>query len=100
MKKYLEQVKRRVEDLQAKIVQIPRGENEQIDCLAKAALVEHMILPDKVLFFVQFSPLIHPVDIKEVSSESNWTTPLVSYLKNGALPDGKEATRKLKVQAA
>ena len=25
---------------------------------------------------------------------------LVSYLKNGALPDGKEATRKLKVQAA
>ena len=28
MKKYLEQVKRRVDDLQAKIVQIPREENE------------------------------------------------------------------------
>ena len=25
---------------------------------------------------------------------------LVSYLKDGVLPDGKEATRKLKVQAA
>ena len=57
MKKYLEQVKRRV-DLQAKIVQILRGENEQADCLAKAAATEHMVIPDKVLSFVQFSPLI------------------------------------------
>jgi len=31
---------------------------------------------------------------------NNWTTPIVSYLKNGTLPDGKEAARKLKVQAA
>ena len=28
MKKYLAQAKRRVDDLQAKIVQIPKGENE------------------------------------------------------------------------
>ena len=28
MKRYLDQVKRRVDDLQAKIIQIPRGENE------------------------------------------------------------------------
>ena len=35
MKKYLELAKRRVEDLQAKIVQIPRGKNEQADRLAK-----------------------------------------------------------------
>jgi len=26
--------------------------------------------------------------------------PLISYLKNGVLPDGREAARKLKVQAA
>ena len=29
MKRYLDQVKRRVYDLKAKIIQIPRGENEQ-----------------------------------------------------------------------
>jgi len=52
MKKYLEQVKRRVDDLHAKIVQIPRGENEQADRLAKTILAEHMIVPDKVLSFV------------------------------------------------
>ena len=28
MKRYLDQVKRRVDDLKAKIIQIPRGENE------------------------------------------------------------------------
>ena len=36
MKRYLDQVKRRVDDLKAKIIQIPRGENEQADRLAKA----------------------------------------------------------------
>ncbi|XP_030970163.1 60S ribosomal protein L12-3-like [Quercus lobata] len=48
MKKYLEQVKRRVNGLQAKIVQIPRGENEKANRLAKAASAEHMIIPDKI----------------------------------------------------
>nr|XP_023901305.1 uncharacterized protein K02A2.6-like [Quercus suber] len=81
MKKYLEQVRRRVDELKAKIIQIPKGENEQADRLAKAASVEHIATLDN-----------------EISSESNWTTPLVSYVKNGVLPDRKETTRKLKVQ--
>ena len=63
MKKYLEQVKKRVDDLQAKIVQIPRGENERADRLTKAASVEHMIIPDEVLSFIQFSPLIDLIDV-------------------------------------
>ena len=100
MTKYLEQVKRKVDDLQAKIVQIPRGENKQADRLAKTILAEHMVIPNKVLSFVQLSPLIDPVDVQEIGFESNWATPLVSYLKNDALPNDKEAARKLKVQAA
>ena len=97
MKRYLDQVKRRVDDLKAKIIQIPRGENEQADCLAKAASVEHMITYGNVLSFVQLSPLIDSDDVHEIGSESNWTTPITSYLKNGVLPDEKEAARKLKV---
>ena len=58
MKRYLDQVKRRVNNLKAKIIQIPRGENEQANCLAKAALAEHMITHGNVLSFVQLSPLI------------------------------------------
>ena len=97
MKRYLDQVKRRVDDLKAKIIQIPRGENEQADCLAKAASAEHMITYGNVLSFVQLSPLIDSDDVHEIGSESNWTTPITSYLKNGILPDEKEAARKLKV---
>ena len=100
MKKYLEQVRRRVDNLQAKIIQIHRGENEQADRLAKAASAEHMITLYNVLSFVQLSPLIDSINVQEIVLEDNWTTPLVSYLKNGVLLDGKEAARKLKVQAA
>ena len=42
MKRYLDQVRRRVDNLEAKIIQIPKGENEQVDRLAKAALAEHI----------------------------------------------------------
>ena len=58
-----------------------------------------MIILDKVLSFVQFSPLIDLIDVREIGYKSIWTTPLVSYLKNDALLDCNEAARKLKVQA-
>ena len=99
MKKYLEQVRRRVDDLRAKIIQIPREENEQADHLAKAASAEHIIALDNVLSFVQLAPLIDSFDVQGIGSVDDWTTPLVSYLKNGILPDRKEAARMLKVQA-
>ena len=97
MKKYLEQVRKLMGEFQTKFVQIPREENEQADCLAKATLVEHMLIPSKVLSFIQLSPLIDDVGVQEIDSGSNWTTPIIFYLKNDTLPDGKKATRKLKV---
>ena len=63
MKQYLDLVKRRVDDLQAKIVQIPRRENEQADRLAKTTSAEHMITHGNVLSFVQLSPLIDSSDV-------------------------------------
>ena len=100
MKRYLDQVKRRIDDLKAKIIHIPKGENEQVDHLAKAASAEHMTTHSNVLSFIQLSPLIDSDDVQEIGSESDWTTPIASYLKNGILPNRKEAARKLKVQAA
>ena len=34
----------------------------------------------------------------EIGTERNQTTPLASYLKNGILPNGREAVKKLKAQ--
>ena len=56
-----------------------------------------MLIPSKVLSFVQLSPLIDGVIVQEIGSKSNWTTSIVSYLKYGTLPDDKEAAKKLKV---
>jgi len=58
-----------------------------------------MLLPSKVLSFIQPLPLIDDVNMQEIYSGSDWTTPIVSYLKNNTLTNGKEAARKLKVQA-
>ena len=100
MKKYLEEVKNRIGNLEVKFIQIPREENECTDRLAKAASVEFMIAPEQVLSFVQTSSLIDDgANVRETNSEKNWTTPLIAYLRSGILPVGIEAARKLKVQA-
>ena len=59
MKRYLEEVKYRIGDLEVKFVQIPREENECANHLAKAASVEFMLVPEQVLSFVQASSLIN-----------------------------------------
>ena len=38
--------------------------------------------------------------MQEICSENSWTKPIVLYLKDGVLPDEKEAARKLKVRDA
>ena len=99
MKLYLNQVRKRVDDLQAQIIQIPRGENEQADRLAKAVSAEHMVTHGNVLSFVQLSSLIESSEVQEIGIESNWTTTITSYLKDGLLPNEKEAATKVKVRA-
>ena len=101
MKKYLDEVKGWIGYLQIKFVQILREENEYADWLAKATLAERMLVPNQVLSFVQTSSLIDNVmNVQEVEPGSNWTTPLISYLKAGVLLNGKDTARKLKVQAS
>ena len=98
MKRYLEEVKNQISSLEVKFVQISRGENECADLLVKAASAEFMLIPEQVLSFVQISLLIDDgTNVQEVNSESNWTTPLISYLKTGVLPYGSDAARKVKV---
>ena len=71
MKKYLELVKDRVNNLQVKFVQIPREENEHADQLAKAASIEHIVISDQVLSFVQMSSLINSISVQEIGSKND-----------------------------
>ena len=101
MKKYLEEVKYRISNLEVEVIQILREENEWADHLAKAASAEFMLVPEQVLSFVQISSLIDDgTNMQVVNSEHNWTTQLISYLRDGVLPEEKGVARKLKVQAS
>ena len=72
MKRYLEEVKYRIGDLEVKFVQIQREENECADHLAKAALAKFMLVPEQVLSFIQLSSLIDDgMSMQEVDFECN-----------------------------
>nr|XP_023883436.1 uncharacterized protein LOC111995738 [Quercus suber] len=101
MKKYLEEVKRRIDSLQVTFIQIPKEENECADRLAKAASAMVMTTHDRVLSFIQNSSTISSkTEVQEVNPRYDWTTPLMAYLKEGTLPDSKDEARKLKVRAS
>ncbi|XP_050290030.1 uncharacterized protein LOC126728209 [Quercus robur] len=101
MKKYLEEVKYRINSIEVEFVQIPREENGWVDQLAKSASAEFVVVPEQVLSFVQTSSLIdNETNMQVEDSEGDWTTPLIAYLKARVLPDEKGAARKLKVQAS
>ena len=93
-------MKDRIRSLRVKFIQIPWEENEHADQLAKAASAEHMLAPNQVLSFIQISSLIDDTSVQEIDPENYWTTLIASYLRDGVLPDDKEAARKLKVQVA
>ena len=94
-------MKSRINSLEVKFVQIPREENECADRLAKAASAEFMNASKQVLSFIQTSLRIDDgAQMQEINVEKNWTTSLIVYLKSGILPNGKDAERKLKVQAS
>ena len=56
-----------------------------------------MLILGQVLSFIQISLLIDDTSVQEIGSENCWTKPIASYLKDGMLPNDKEAARKLKV---
>ena len=97
MKKYLEKVLRLVKKFkEANFVQIPREENVEANTLAKEASVTRAV--DK-FDEVQYVPSIDLPEVQQIENEENWMTPIVSYLKDGKLPEEKDKARKLRVRA-
>ena len=97
MKKYLEKVLRLVEKFrEANFVQIPREENVEVDTLAKeASRTGAMDEFDEV----QYVPSIDLPEVQQIENRENWMTPIVSYLKDRKLLEGKDEAKKLRVRA-
>ena len=98
MKRYLNKVRRLIKKFsEAHFVQVPREENMEADTLAKEASVSE--LTDE-FDEVQYMPSIDLPEVQQIEGEENWITPIIGYLKEGKLPQGKDETRKLRIKSA
>ena len=98
MKKYLEKVLRLVKKFkEINFVQILREENMEADALAKEASTTGAMDEFDEVQYVLSKDL---PEVQQIKDRENWMTPIVSYLKEGKLPEGKDEARKLRVKAA
>ena len=76
---------------------MPREENTEANLLAKTTSTDETV-DDQVK--VQYVPSIDVMEMNQIDGVVNWTTPIVSYLKDGVLPDDTEEVRKLRIRVA
>ena len=98
MKRYLGKVKQCIKGFtMAQFHQIPREENMEANILAKTASADELV-DDQIKF--QYTPSIDIPKVHQIDEEPNQTTTIMSYLKDGLLPEDREEVRKLRVRAA
>ena len=98
MKKCLNKVVRLIKKFkEADFIQIPREENMEANTLAKEASVSEVM---NEFDEIQYLPSIDFLEVQQIEFEENWMTQIVSYLRNGKLPEGKDESRKLRVKSA
>ena len=68
----------------------------EVDVLAKTTFADEK-MSDQIK--IQYIPSIDILEVHQIEGESNCTTPIVFYLKDGLLPEDKEEARKLRVRA-
>ena len=49
---------------------------------------------------VQYVRSIDLLEVQQIEDRKNWMTPIISYLKEGKLPEWKDEARKLRVRTA
>ena len=97
MKRYLGKVRQRIKGFTTtQFQQLLREENTEADVLAKTASVDKTV-GDQIK--VHYIPSIDFPKVNQIDGEANWTTPIMSYLKDGILLEDKEEARKLRVRA-
>ncbi|XP_076948971.1 uncharacterized protein LOC143621433 [Bidens hawaiensis] len=101
MIEYLKKTKELLQGFQeAKVIHIPRGQNKKADALSKLAYVafDHLAKEVRVDTIEQPSILKRTIGNVETSGYS-WMTPIIRYLQEGIVPEGKQEARRLRIKA-
>ena len=69
----------------------------EVDTLAKEASVSE--LTDE-FDEIQYMPSIDLLEVQQIGGDENWMTPIVGYLKEGKLPQGRDEACKLRIKSA
>ncbi|XP_075633474.1 uncharacterized protein LOC142605935 [Castanea sativa] len=84
MMKYLNKVRNLIDAFtKVEFIQVPRRENADPDCLAKATFAEDIV--DKKIE-IQYISSVDIPKVQQVDGETNWMTTIVSYLRDGFSP--------------
>ena len=68
----------------------------EVDALAKEASANQ---PMDEFDEVQYLPSVDIPEVLQVQNEGSWMAPIISYLKDGILPEGKDEAKRLRVQS-
>ena len=87
---------------EAKLEQLPRGNNLEADALAKNASQRDTSLLGVIPLGIQKQPSVPEAELMiiEAIEVPTWITPILDYLREGTLPEDRAEARKLKYRAA
>ena len=101
MQKYLKLMNQLMSNFDcAKFVQIPQDQNAEVDEVARNASANGQTKVNNWRLEEQNSPSIEEFQTFLVHTHSEWTSPILSYLKDGRLPPNPEKAKKIKKRAA
>ncbi|XP_030970402.1 uncharacterized protein LOC115990749 [Quercus lobata] len=100
MQKYLKLTKHLAQEFDVvEFVQIPRSQNMGAYEVSKQASSEGEVSTNLAME-VQKHPSIEEIAMFTIRSTYSWMTPIISYLRDGHLPQNTEETKKTKKRAA
>ena len=101
MQKYLKLVNQLVSTfLHTKFIQIPRDQNTRADKIARSASTHSPGDMNDWKLEEQNSPSIMEFQTFSIRNSSGWTNPILSFLRDGRLPQNPEEARKIQKRAA
>ncbi|XP_075636863.1 uncharacterized protein LOC142609122 [Castanea sativa] len=100
MQKYLKIAKHLAREFdKLEFMQIPRGQNMEVDEIAKIASSEDEPACTELTMEIQERPSIEEISIFTVQGINSWMTPIISFLQDGHLPQDPKDASKIKQRA-